>query len=50
MKPQANIRLDKELLQWLKDQAKKEDRSFNNYVSIILKNFKKKMENKNNEK
>lgn len=40
MKPQANIRLDKDLLDWLKAEAKKEDRSFNNYIAIILKNFK----------
>lgn len=46
MKPQANIRLDKDLLDWLKAKAKKEDRSFNNYIAIILKNFKQKKESK----
>ncbi len=46
MKPQANIRLDKDLLAWLKSEAKKEDRSFNNYIAIILKNFKQKKESK----
>ena len=47
MKPQANIRLNKDLLFWLKEQAKKEDRSFNNYVAIILKNFRNKKDSKN---
>ena len=50
MMAQANLRLDKELLDWLKEQAKKDKRSLNNYLCILLANEMERREGDDDEK
>lgn len=37
MKTQFNIRIDKDLMDWIRSQSKKENRSITNFVVNILK-------------
>jgi predicted HicB family RNase H-like nuclease len=36
MKEHTNVRIDSELLKLLRDAAKKERRSFTNYIEVVL--------------
>ena len=48
-KTRTNITIEKELKSQLEEQAKKEDRSFNNYVVKILKDHVQALEDRDKE-
>jgi predicted transcriptional regulator len=43
-KPQFNLRLDQDLLDWIKGQAEKNDRPMNYVIVHAIKQFKKSQE------
>ena len=48
LKSKVSITLDEDIIEKLKELAEKDDRSFSQFINMILKDYLQKIENKNN--
>lgn len=48
LKNKVSITLDEDIIQQLKELAEKDDRSFSQYVNLILRNYLKDQKNQGN--
>lgn len=44
LKAKINITIDEDLLEWLKEEAEKDERSLSQYINLILKKYRESRE------
>ncbi len=48
LKEKISITIDGDLLEWLRQESEKDERSLSQYINLILKKYKENREKKNN--